>query len=257
MKSKQICQMLQIKEKREYLLSQSETLLSRMFRSKYFQWILNDHGFFREGPYSALKVTLLFMKQILTADKSCKNVVDGFVAEQLIKTGRVMSTNTGSYVKGRQRLPEQIIHEAVKEVGQLQQSKALPRWKPYGRELKVFDGTTVKMADTEANRERYPKHSNQKQAVGFPLARLVVVMSLVTGCVVDYALGACKGKGTGEASLLRQIMDCIVPNDIVLGDRYYPHFFLMCDLIKKGVDGIFRAPAQRRYDFRQGIRLGK
>lgn len=43
----------------------------------------------------------------------------------------------------------------------------------------------------------------------------------------------------------------------MLGDRYYPHFFLMCDLIQKGVDGVFRAAAQRRYDFRQGKRLGK
>ena len=30
-------------------------------------------------------------------------------------------------------------------------------WKVYGREVKAFDGTTVKMADTKANQEYYPQ----------------------------------------------------------------------------------------------------
>src|SRR3990167_4427241 len=34
-------------------------------------------------------------------------------------------------------------------------------------------------------------------------------------------------------------------------------FFLMCDLKHIGADGIFRGHAQRHYDFRSGIRLGK
>ena len=34
-------------------------------------------------------------------------------------------------------------------------------------------------------------------------------------------------------------------------------FFLMCDLKNVGADGIFRGHAQRHYDFRTGIRLGK
>lgn len=79
------------------------------------------------------------------------------------------------------------------------------------------------MPDTEANLALFPKHSNQNKNVGFPLARLVAVMSLTTGSVIDYAIGPCKGKGTGEASLPRRILDCIQTNDIVLGDRYYPH----------------------------------
>lgn len=53
----------------------------------------------------------------------------------------------------------------------------------------------------------------------------MVVMSLTVGAVIDYSLGAFKGKGTGEHSLLRNIFDCINAKDILLGDRYYPSFF--------------------------------
>ena len=82
-------------------------------------------------------------------------------------------------------------------------------------------------------------------------------MSLTTGTVIDYALGACKGKGTGESSLLRSVFECIEKNDIALGDRYFPNFFLMADLKRIGADGIFRGQSQRHYDFRKGKYLGK
>ena len=113
------------------------------------------------------------------------------------------------------------------------------------------------MADTQANQAVYPQHGNQKKGCGFPMLRLLAVMSLSMGTVVDYAVGAYKGKGTGEQSLLREIFNCIKYDDIVLGDRYFPSFFLMADLRNIGADGIFRGQAQRNYDFRTGERLGK
>jgi hypothetical protein len=257
MKSKQICSLMQMKNRSQYIENKAENILLTLFNSTYFNWLLKEYKDFRESAYSPLQTTLMFIKQVLSSDKSCKNVVISVVASQLSKYGKALSSNTSSYVSARKRLPEKVVYEMVKMVGESESKKTPNQWKPYGRELKVFDGTMVKMPDTETNRESYPKHSNQKRDVGFPLARIVVVMSLITGCVIDYAMGPCKGKGTGEVSLLRMILDCIVPNDIVVGDRYFPQYFLMCDLMKKEVDGIFRAPGQRRYDFRKGVRLGK
>lgn len=145
----------------------------------------------------------------------------------------------------------------VKEVGTSFEYKTPSGWKPYGRTLKVFDGTTVKMADTKANQTAYPQHGNQKKGCGFPMLRLLAVMTLSMGTVVDYAVGAYKGKGTGEQSLLREIFSCIEKDDITLGDRYFPSFFLIADLKNIGADGIFRGQSQRHYDFRTGERLGK
>lgn len=113
------------------------------------------------------------------------------------------------------------------------------------------------MPDTKENQEIFPQQKGQKKGIGFPIVRLVVVMSLTVGTVLDYAVGAFKGKGTGESSLLRSIFDCIEQDDILLGDRYYPSYFLIADVLAKGADGIFRGQAQRGYDFRKGTSLGK
>ncbi len=38
------------------------------------------------------------------------------------------------------------------------------QWRPYGRELKVFDDSTAKMQDTSANQVEYPQVKNQRIA---------------------------------------------------------------------------------------------
>jgi hypothetical protein len=81
-------------------------------------------------------------------------------------------------------------------------------------------------------------------------------MSLSIGVVLKYAMGPYQGKGTGEHSLFRKIFDCIKSNDVVLGDAYFPCYFLLCDLQQIGADGVFQAQGQRKYDFRTGKNLG-
>ena len=44
------------------------------------------------------------------------------------------------------------------------------------------------LADTEDNRAHYPQHGNQAEGVGFPLARLVGVISLASGALLGAAL---------------------------------------------------------------------
>lgn len=248
----------QIKKHKQSLLNDnSDISLTKIINSDACQRIFSECRDFRDRIYTPFKTAVLFIKQVLNVDKSCKKVVAGVAAEQISVGGTPISINTGPYCKARKRLPEEAVKGLVKEVGQSSAQCAQQKWKPYGRELKVFDGTTVKMADTKENQKAYPQHGNQNKGAGFPLVRMVVVMSLTVGTVIDYAIGAYKGKGTGESALLRSIFDCIEENDIALGDRYFPSFFVMADLKKLRADGIFRAQGQRHYDFRTGVRLGK
>jgi hypothetical protein len=195
---------------------------------------------------------------VLNPDKSCRKAVSDFVAEQS-KQGvdNIASANTGPYSKARQRLPEVALKELIKVTAESTAKNTHAGWKVYGRELKTFDGTTIRMSDTEANQESFPQHSEQKKGAGFPIVRLLAVMSLTTGVVINYALGAYRGKGTGELSLLREIKESIEIDDIVLGDRAFPCYFVMADLYKMGADGVFRGQTSRKYDFRKGEKLGK
>ena len=113
------------------------------------------------------------------------------------------------------------------------------------------------MPDTPENQAAYPQHGNQKKGVGFPIGRMVGVLCLGSGAVLGAALGAHKGKNTGEHALLRQLLDCLEPGDILLGDRYYASYWLIAVLSAMGVSVVFGQHGTRKTDFRKGERLGK
>ncbi len=91
--------------------------------------------------------------------------------------------------------------------------------------------------------------------MGLPIARMVAVISLSSGVILDAAMGAYKGKGGSEHALFRQITDSFEAGDIVLADRYYSGYFLIASLLEKGVDIIFQQHATRKVDFRKGEKI--
>ncbi len=121
--------------------------------------------------------------------------------------------------------------------------------------MKLVDGTTILMPDTEENQARYPQHGNQEPGVGLPLARLVGVISLAHGGgVLNAAMGPYQGKGTGEHGLFRPLMDTFVEGDVMLADGYYCSYFLIADMQARGVDVLFEQHGARHTDFRLGAR---
>jgi hypothetical protein len=217
----------QIEQHKKILLTNAKMdVLSGILNSEECQRIINDCRDFRDRIYTPIKTLYAFIKQILHADKSCKNAVGGVVVGHVINGEEKPSSNTGPYCKARARLPEEAIVALVKEVGESAIKNAERGWKWHGREVKLVDGSTFLMPDTKANQVVFPQHKNQKKGAGFPIARLVVIMSLTIGVIIGYAASAFKGKGTGEQSLLRSIFaSCINKLDVLLGDRYYPCFF--------------------------------
>ncbi len=70
------------------------------------------------------------------------------------------------------------------------------RW--LGRVLKIVDGTTVSMPDTQENQQIFPQQPNLEAGVGFPLARVVVLTNMSAGGLLDAAMGPCENKGSNE-----------------------------------------------------------
>ena len=77
------------------------------------------------------------------------------------------------------------------------------------------------MPDTPENRASYPLPPTQKVGIGFPLARVAVLLSLATGACHNLAIAPYKGKGTGETTLLREMYDTLKPGDVVLADALF------------------------------------
>jgi hypothetical protein len=114
----------------------------------------------------------------------------------------------------------------------------------------------VSLPDTPENQARYPQRSGQKAGLGFPIARIVGLMSLASGAVLNAAIGPFKGKGTGESALCRQMSGGLNAGDIVVADRYFGSYWFIADRIAQGIDVVLGQHGARKCDFRKGQRLG-
>jgi hypothetical protein len=109
----------------------------------------------------------------------------------------------------------------------------------------IDDGSHVSMPDTRENQAAYPQPEAQQPGVGFPLARLAVLLSLATGTCCDLAIAPYAGKGTGETTLLRRMYGSLSPGDVVVADALFDDYFLIWELRQCGVDVVTRAQCQR------------
>ena len=198
-----------------------------------------------------------FLSQVLDDDQSQQAAVTRVIAFFVAQGLEPPSANTSAYSQARSRLPEEVISNLTRGMAE-QIEKSTPRdWLWRGRPLKIMDGSTNSMPDTEDNQAVYPQPDTQKPGVGFPIARIVTIIDYTTGAVLDLAIGPYSGKETGEHALLRQLMDNFKSGDVVLGDCYYGSFFLLAMLIRLGVDAIFPIHHARHCDFRRGEKLGR
>lgn len=211
---------------------------------------------YRERKFSPTVTLAMFLGQVLRADGSCQNAVNEAIVNQLLSGVAAVSANTGGYCLARQRLPMELIRELARRSGVLMNKYTPPGWLWRGRHVKLTDGTTTLMPDTAENQALFPQHGGQEAGAGFPLARLVCVMSLANGAVLDMAVGPYKGKGTGEYGLFRELLGCFVAGDVMLADSYYCSYFLIAALQARGVDVLFEQHGARHTDFRSGAKLG-
>ena len=210
-----------------------------------------------EPIYTPLVTLWMFLGQVLDADHSCRQAVARLLVWLSLHGQPACSAETGAYCKARVRLSEERLHGLVRSTGVKLHDTTPDAWRWKGRRVKIADGTIIKMADTEANQAKYPQPDDQKPGLGFPTIRLVVLFCLVTGAVLDAAMAAYAGKGTGELSLLRSIWDQLLENEILLADRLYCSWFEMALLRRRGVDVVLHRHQSRRTDFRTGRWLGR
>src|SRR5450830_2124341 len=215
--------------------------------------LLPEH---RERLYPPTVALSMFMRQVLESDGSCQKAVNGWAAQRAADGLTPCSVRTGGFCRARQRLPLEMLSTLTRETGRLLHEKALAQWLWRGRAVKLVDGTGLSMPDTPENQALYPQPSTQAPGVGFPLARLVMVICLATGVALDAAIGPHRGKGSGELALVRRLLEGFRPGDVMLADALYCNYFLIAALIAKGVDVLFEQNGSRITDFRRGQSLG-
>ena len=255
-KGRRLCE--QIRRFRGRFVQSVEGMLSDVVPATLLrQWIREEAGDHRERVYGPLTTLTRFIEQVLSGDPSCRNAVAGEASARVARGEAMCSLNSGPYCKARTRLPLGLLERLGREVGKRLCADEPAVWRWRDRAVKLVDGTTVSMPDSAANQESFPQNHEQKAGLGFPLARVVAIVSLSCGVVLEWAVGACEGKKTGETALLWQLASRLSAGDVVLADRCYAGYFMIALLSGLGVDAVIRQHQCRSTDFRRGKRLGK
>lgn len=217
--------------------------------------LLPEH---RERLYPPTETLSMFLAQALSEDRSCQKAVNDAAVKRVMGGLPAVSTATGGYCRARQRLPLSMVKTLVRHTGELIGSQIPAQWRWRGRRVHLIDGTTVTMPDTRENQAVYPQQGGQKPGLGFPICRLVGVICLSSGAVLNASIGRFNGKGSDEQTLLRQVLETFEPGDVVLGDALYGSYFLLAALLEKGVDAVFEQMGARKRvtDFRKGKQVG-
>lgn len=213
----------------------------------------------QEAVYTPAITLWAFLSQVLFKgeQRSCVAAVARVVVLLAVLERSPCSNNTGAYCRARGKLSEKVIRRLAVDLADGCERQLDDQWLWRGRHVYLVDGTTVNMPDTPENQDAYPQQPQQKEGLGFPIARVVVLLSLASGMLTGMAMGPYQGKRTGEAALLRQLMEGFEPGDILLADRYYCSYFMIALLMELGIEFVTRIHQRRPVDFRRGRRLGK
>lgn len=201
----------------------------------------------------------MFVAQVLDTDHSCQKAVNDAAIRRQANGLTPCSTATGAYCRARKRMPLSLASGLAKWTGSRMSTEVPRAWHWRGRPVRLVDGTALSLPDTQPNQSMYPQSSNQKPGLGFPLCRLVGLLCLGSGALLDVALGKMKGKSADERSLLRTLLHNLKAGDVLLGDALFGTYFLLCDLQARQVDAVFEQHGARRRttDFTTGQSLGE
>jgi hypothetical protein len=208
--------------------------------------VLNEHGVqYRDRVFGPVTTIWGFLSQVLSPDHSCRDAVSRIIAHRAANGITVCSPNTASYCNARSRIPTSVLSTLAMRTAEELHASAGDRWKWNGRSVFILDGSSVSMPDTPENQAIYPQLPQQAAGLGFPLARIAVLLSLATGACHDLAIAPYEGKGTGETNLFRRMYDTLKPGDVVLADALFDDYFIACELRNRGIDLVAHAQYER------------
>jgi hypothetical protein len=107
--------------------------------------------------------------------RSCRASVVRVAAYYAI-LGLQISTNTGAYCGARAKIGEAVVRRLIRGVAERSEAAVPESWKWKGMTVRLVDGTTFSMPDTEENQAEYPQSSSQRPGLGFPILRAVALV---------------------------------------------------------------------------------
>jgi Transposase DDE domain len=230
----------------------------RLLPRDYVLSVLESEGHkYRNRTFCPLVTLWGWLSQCLSQDKSLNEAVSRILAHRVASGLAANGATSSSYSEARSRFPLAVMERMAKEIGRKVHGSADDSWNWRGHPVFLADGTCFSMPDTLDNKLVYPQPPKLRDGWGFPVMRSVALISLATGAVVDMSFAPYAGKGTGETRLLRDIMGSLSPGDVLVADKYYPSYFTVAALQKRGVELVSISHGARIARWHRGIKLSK
>jgi hypothetical protein len=153
-----------------------------------------------EAVYTPAVTLWAFLAQCLSSSKSCVAAVSRVIVLLVSLSRSPCAASTGAYCLARAKLPVGFMRRLTYHLGEAVEEQAPASWKWKGRTVKLVDGTTLLLPDTPANQWVYPQPATQQPGLGFPLIRVVVLLTFAPAALVGAADGPYQGKETGETA---------------------------------------------------------
>lgn len=206
----------------------------------------------RDHTYTPWRTFWCFLWQCLNVGASGREVVRQLQALLALQGQGTISCNDGAYCLARQRLPEPPFHQALHATAAACDQRAATPAFLEGRPLKVVDGTMVTLPDTPENQLSYPQVSTMKKGCAFPIMRVIVIFSLLSGAILA---AGCGNQQISEWQLFYDLLKHLASGDIVIADRGFGNYPVLALLNRLRIDVIARSV--RRIDGRRRTkRLG-
>ena len=183
----------------------------------------------------------LFLAQVLSADRACRETLRRFQA-WLALGEETASGRTAGYCRARKRLRQKDLDQTHARLSRKIRREHAARSTWFGRFVKVVDGSGLSMPDTPGNQRLYPQPKGAKPGCGFPVMRVVVLFCLGTGVLIALAKGSL---AVGERALFRSLWDRLERDDVILADRGFCGYAEFYFLLRRGVDCVMRNHQRR------------
>lgn len=206
----------------------------------------------RTRLYGTAATFWLFLFQVLNANISCAETVLKAVAQAARLGAPGRSANTSAYCQARARLGIDALRAVLrKTIDRLCENEKHWTWK--NLRVRILDGSGLSMPDTPSNRKAWPPSGNTAPGCGFPVMRVVVLFSLATGAIVDFAHAHLR---VSERALGRLVWKALRKGDVLLADCGFCALADFAKLAQRGVHCVM-VKHQRRKHQRTIERLGR
>jgi len=188
----------------------------------------------RHRKLSAQRVVWLVIAMALFRDRSIQEVVShiGLVLpnqKERSKQVRV-SVAPSAIPQGRYRLGEAPLQEIFSRMAETWAEEAADQNRWRGLALYGVDGTTLRVPDTEENREAFSLPPSIRGQSSYPQVRLVALMALRSHLIRGVSFGPCSGKQTGEQELSKALWQQVPEESLVVLDRGFINYSLLYHL---------------------------